>query len=388
MDLTTAPIARQPIAPAARLAGPDVVRGVALIGVVVMNYHGYLLLADDTGVVIGDGWAAMLFDPWRGPLSTRFAATFVLVAGVGVTLLTRTAIGTPERVTAARWRLARRGVLLYVVGLLVDEVWPGTILPYYGVMFVLAAAMFTWRTRWIVFAGVATTATATAIHLWQFDRERSGHRTDWLASPSGQSIRRYVFGVFVNGTHPLLPWLSFLCAGMVLGRMMDTTAQWGQRWGKWWGKWCGHRWRRTALLGGAAMMLVAGVVSTVSHHPPTRWADVVLTVTPFAGNLGFVTSALGSALIAYAAIDWLAVRFPGATDPLRRAGQMTLSLYLLHVFVFNLVVDWWGWIEPAGLDTALAFALGFWVVAISCAVIWQRRFGRGPAERVYRAFGG
>ena len=29
------------------------------------------------------------FDPWNGPLSTRFAATFVLVAGVGVTLLTR-----------------------------------------------------------------------------------------------------------------------------------------------------------------------------------------------------------------------------------------------------------------------------------------------------------
>ena len=47
-----------------------------------------------------------------------------------------------------------------------------------------------------------------------------------------------------------------------------------------------------------------------------------------------------------------------------------------------------GWIEPTGLDVALACALGFWVVAILAAAAWQRRFGIGPAERFYRAFGG
>ena len=73
--------------PRARLVGPDVVRAVALIGVVVMNYHGYL---NGASAVAGDGasFAQRLFDPWEGVLSTRFAATFVLVAGVGVTLLT------------------------------------------------------------------------------------------------------------------------------------------------------------------------------------------------------------------------------------------------------------------------------------------------------------
>ena len=67
---------------------------------------------------------------------------------------------------------------------------------------------------------------------------------------------------------------------------------------------------------------------------------------------------------------------------------MTLSLYIAHVLVFNLVVDWLGWIEPAGVEVALGFALGFWMVGIAAAVAWQRRFGIGPAERVYRAFGG
>ncbi len=60
---------------------------------------------------------------------------------------------------------------------------------------------------------------------------------------------------------------------------------------------------------------------------------------------------------------------------------MTLTLYLAHVFVFNLVVDWFGWIEPAGLDVALVFAFGFWVIGITGAVMWQRRYGIGPTER-------
>jgi uncharacterized membrane protein YeiB len=115
---------------------------------------------------------------------------------------------------------------------------------------------------------------------------------------------------------------------------------------------------------------------------------VVFSTNPLDRSIVYVTSALGTALVAYATIDWLAERFPVATDPLRRAGQLTLSLYLAHVFVFNLTVDWLGWVEPAGTASALLFAAGFWVVAIVLAAWWQRRFGRGPAEYVYRAFGG
>ncbi len=99
MDLTTPTTTFVDTAPASRLPGPDVVRAVALIGVVAMNYHGYLILRgveSGAGSVDG-GWLDELFDPWAGPLSTRFAATFVLVAGVGVTLLTRRAPSATPR---------------------------------------------------------------------------------------------------------------------------------------------------------------------------------------------------------------------------------------------------------------------------------------------------
>ena len=65
-----------------------------------------------------------------------------------------------------------------------------------------------------------------------------------------------------------------------------------------------------------------------------------------------------------------------------------MTLYIAHAFVFNAVVTRWHLIRPTGLDVALAFAAGFWVVAITAAAWWQRRFGIGPAEWVYRRFGG
>ena len=94
-----------------RLVGPDVVRAVALIGVAVMNYHGYLI---NKGGELSRNFWGRFFHPWEGPLSTRFAATFVLTAGVGVTLLTRRASAQrhdePAAVSAKRWTLIRRGL--------------------------------------------------------------------------------------------------------------------------------------------------------------------------------------------------------------------------------------------------------------------------------------
>lgn len=362
-----------------RLPGPDVVRAVALIGVVVMNYHGYLILRADAAP--RTGWAEELFDPWDSPLSTRFAATFVLVAGVGVALMTTRSVDarhaaataeesttTERRIRTLRLRLARRGLVLYVGGLLLDEIWPGTIIPYYGAMFVVAALVFTWRSRWLMLLGAGAAIGGSAIRVWRFERARDGFSTTWLAEPDEGSWRDHLFGLFVNGTHPLLPWLAFLCAGIVLGRVLHT-----------------NRWRRGALGVGIAL---TGACWLVSSRATTPFQSVALSVDPLDRGVVYTASALGSALVAYGVIDWLAVRHPVAADPLRHAGQMTLSLYIAHVLVFNLIVDWLGWIEPAGLASALLFALCFWTTGIIAAVAWQRRYGMGPTERLYRLLGG
>lgn len=346
-----------------RRPGPDVVRAVAMAGVVVMNYHGYLILRG--GQRYG-GELYEIFDPWNGPLATRFAATFVLTAGVGVTLMTRSSRGDAEATTTMRWRLVRRGLVLYVTGLLFDMIWDGTILTYYGAMFALAAWLFTLRSRWVLAVGAGAVAAAWAIRWWRYERELDGASTAWLTDPAGDSPRGLIFDVAVNGTHPLLPWLAFFCVGIVVGRVLDTS---------WW---------RPAVLGVGFVSLAAATMIDAAVTGPR--ARTLLNDNPWDRSPVYVASALGTALIAFAAISWIADRYEqtAPVDWLRRAGQLSLTIYLGHALVFNLLVDWLDVVEPAGIGTALAFAMIYWVPATAGAVAYQRRFGRGPAESVYR----
>jgi uncharacterized membrane protein YeiB len=350
-----------------RLPGPDVVRAVALIGVVVMNFHGYLQTRRATS---GDDAVGAFFDPWTGPLATRFAATFVLVAGVGVTLFTRRAVHDRAVLVAKRWTLVRRGLVLYGGGLLLDMVWPGTILPYYGVMFVLAALLCTWRTAWVVTVGVAAALAGAAIAWWSLERRLDRHDTSWLSAPGSGSPRGLVLDVAVNGTHPLLPWLAFFCAGIVLGRVLPRPA-----------------WRPIVIAGGATLFGIATLVGGTGAAGPRA---VLVSTDPFTRALPYTLSALGTALVAYGALTWVADRYPTtlAVRTLRDAGAMSLTLYVAHALVFLLLVDHLGWVRPTGLDTALVFATVYWVVAIGAAAAWHHRVGLGPAEWLYRRLGG
>jgi uncharacterized protein len=347
-----------------RRPGPDVVRALAMAGVVVMNYHGYLILLGGRS----EGGALYdLFDPWSGPLSTRFAATFVLTAGVGVTLMTRSSLGDPARTTAMRWRLVRRGLLLYGLGMLFDTIWSGTILPFYGAMFALAALLFTLRTRWVLAVGAVAALAGAAIEWWVYEASLDGHDTSWLTRPGPRSPRGLLFDLFVNGTHPLLPWLAFFCTGIALGRLLTT-----------------HWWR--PAVAGSGFMLYAS--ATIANSLPTSPRALhLLSVAPFDRGVVYTASALGTSLLAFAAIGWVADRFASTTlvDSLRRAGQLSLTVYLAHALVFNLLVNRLELVRPGGIATSLTFAAAVWTSTTATAVVYQRRFGRGPAERIYRA---
>jgi uncharacterized membrane protein YeiB len=291
-----------------------------------------------------------------------------LVAGVGVTLLTNKALNSRDRTTEMRWRLVRRGALLYVGGVFLDEIWRGTIIPYYGAMFALAALLFTLRSRWVATVGMGAVLAGTYIRAWRFWQGADGKSAAWLTSPPEGSLEGYVFDVFVNGTHPLFPWLGYFCVGILLGRVLNES---------WW----------RAGTFSIGLMLYGGA-TVISSLPSTDFQQTVFFTHPDGRGLVYVASALGTALVAFATIDWIATRFHDLADPFRRAGQMTLTLYLAHILVFNFVVDWMGWVTPGGLGTSLLFALGFWVAGIAAATVWHQRLGRGPAERIYRAIGG
>lgn len=354
--------------PKRRLPGPDVVRALAMAGVVIMNYHGYMILESWLSRPTDPNWADRLFDPWEGPLSTRFAATFVVVAGVGVALMSRRARTDPSLGTALSWKFVRRGTVLYLFGLAFDTMWAGTILPYYGAMFILAAVL--WRLpNWALGAIGATAALAGWIlHGWATNAIEVGRNIDWLIRPDRYSASGLVLNVFVNGTHPLLPWLAFFCAGIALGRAIDRPVV-----------------LRVTFAVGTMLWIVATAIGLAAESDPGY--RILLSPHPFDRGIVYTSSALGTALMATIAINAAANRAATSpvTDALRRAGQLSLTIYLGHAVVFELLVNRFGLVKPtARLAPSLVFALSYWVIAIAAAIGFQRRFGRGPAEWVYR----
>ena len=205
-----------------RLPGPDVVRAVALIGVVVMNFHGYLILRGGRSAATAP--SSDFFDPWTGPLSTRFAATFVLVAGVGVTLLTRRVDRRPAAgrgQAAGRWSAA--GSCCTSSACCSTRSGRARSCRTTARCSCSPPALFTLRSRWVLAVGARRRAgRRRASHWWRLERRLDGDDVDWLARPPAAVAAALLFDVFVNGTHPLLPWLAFFCAGIVLGRLLRT----------------------------------------------------------------------------------------------------------------------------------------------------------------------
>jgi uncharacterized protein len=358
-----------------------VIRAVALLGVFAMNYHGYL---NNPYFIESPNWAERLFDPSVGVLTTRFAATFVMVAGMGITLMTTRSrlSGNGITIAADRWVLRRRGLLLLASGYVINWIWNGTILFFYGAMFIVASFMFTWKRRWLLATGIASALIGAGLQWWALERTLDGDEyPEWLFFSTPLSPRSLLFDIFVNGTHPLFPWMCFLCIGMVLARIDLSVAA--------------LRWK---LLGAGVGLLAGGYgLSTIIERSVTdsfsdnaqrlQW---ISRTDPFNRTLLYVVVTAGSSLIAIVLIDWLANRFHNfcVIRWLAAAGQLTLTMYLVHVFVFNELVNQRRWIRPTGLDTALLFAGAMWLVAVALAALWHRWLGRGPLERIYRSFGG
>lgn len=390
-DRTTIQLPTGPPAPparrAARLMGVDVARGLALLGMIAVHVF------DE-------------FDQRGNPTLTtevaggRSAATFALLAGVGLALLSggrRPAEGTARTAVAAG--LVVRALLIGAIGLFVAELFGAStevevILPYYGALFLLAIPLLGARPRTLALYAAALVVLAPLVVIWRAadvgtaDLDAGGNLTfgTLLDDPGG-----FLDALFVTGSYPVLAYLVYLCAGMALGRL-DLSS----------------RWVGSGLLaGGLALAVGSRLVSTLllfqaggmgqlldlNEDSPTRKAVNKLlwssdddpigswwyfavpaphsnTPVDLLHTLGAGMAVLGAAL--------LVCRIGAAARllrPLAAAGSMTLTLYVGHLLVL-----------ASGLvDDDIALYLVMVVGALVFSSVWRRKLGQGPLERLVAA---
>ena len=373
------PAAGRTAAGKSRSIGLDVVRAVALIGVVVMNYNGMINFAEGFERHETPSFSERLFDIGTGVLSTRFAAVFVLVAGIGITLLTDSARRDASKASLAlaRLRLVRRGTALLLAGYFLDMAWPGTILFYYGAFFIVAALVFAWRTRVLALAAMAILPATFALSTWRRSRLMEGDPTDWVDPSDIGSVQDFAARVFLGYTHPFLPWFAFLLIGMIIGRHLEAIRV---------------RTRSICLVLIVAVAAIYGAATAIRSLGVDDHAVLYIlsSMHPNERGLAYALATASIAALAFVSISWAAERAHSSrpTVALQRAGQLSLTLYLGHVLFYYAIVRWAGWDIGSGVSSALTLALVYWILAIAVGSWWHHRIGSGPAERLYRWLGG
>lgn len=353
-----------------RVVGYDLARALAVFGMVIVNFK--IVMGADSG----PGWLAWLV----GLLEGRAAATFVVLAGVGISLLSRQARESRDAEVLVRDRnaLLRRAAFLFAVGLAYTPIWPADILHFYGVYIAVAAFLLAVSTRRLL-TGAAGLVALFMVLLATFDYE-AGWNFDTLSYQGFWTPAGMLRHLFFNGFHPVIPWLSFVLVGMALGRL-DLS----------------ERGLRTRVLRWSIAAAVAAEVASVilirivnaAELPVAETGDLVavfgagpMPPTPLYMLAGAATAV---AVITACVGVGLSHRESFWIRPLVATGQLALTLYVAHVVLGMGMLEAVGVLESQSLGFAVSAALVFCLAGIAFATAWRRRFRRGPLAWAMRA---
>jgi uncharacterized protein len=425
-----APIQRQQ-----RFASMDVLRGIALLGILIANVSDFGLpgwdylvpLSASKPVFTGPHASAntvMWFARWL-IMEGKMRALFSLLFGAGVILLTDRIEQRQGQGRAADIYL-RRNMWLVLFGVLHGYLlYHGDILYYYG----LIALLFLYpcrnlRPRTLASAAVCLLVLCTCVnpfaggtairdiglhhrvviaeHARQTGRTLSASQQDdlksWLAReqdwrPSPGAVAADLAaargGIISNFQREVpaviayerdyfyglvfLDMLPIMLLGMALCRNGFLTAGLSAR-----------TYGLTSLAGAAISIPLVGIATWKSYQSGFD----MLTSEKWL----FLTYDLGrvSGMLAIAGLGLFCVKkrlFPPILASLAAVGQMALSNYLLTSLACNILFFWGPW-KLYGLPEYYQLyyiVAGVWVVNLLWSALWLRRFQFGPAEWLWRS---
>jgi uncharacterized protein len=380
-----------PTPPSERIVALDVLRGVAVLGILVINVRVFsmpeLTLLNPTvyGDFTGANYWAWLLGHVLAEL--KFITVFSALFGAGIVLF----IENKRRKGQPGKRLHYRRVgWLIVVGLAhAYLLWYGDILVAYGVCGLALVFAHDWRPRALAGFGVALLLVVPLLDLsaW-LAAGGDAIATQW--APSEATLRAevstYRSGWIEQLDHRVPTALGRQTAGFVGGTFwrVGGTVLLGMALYKW-GVLTGERSNRLyrALVAGAVPgigMILAGVWYIETND----WsADAALIWRQF--------NYVGSFLVAGGYVGAVVLYVRRRPDgPLTRAfaavGRTAFTNYLLQTVVATSVFygHGLGLFGSVSRVEALAMVLVFWPVQVGLSVLWLRAFRFGPVEWVWR----
>ena len=387
-----------PVTGAARIDAIDVLRGVALLGILLMNVQSFAMpqAAYFNPTAYGDLEGANLYVWVAGRMlaDQKFLAIFSMLFGAGIVLMA----GRAEARGGARRAHYRRMGWLLVIGLLhAHLLWPGDILFLYAVCGMLVYPLRRQPAGRLLVLGAVVLAAGSAISVasglsfpywpeaeraaftadtWRpppamIDAELAAWRGGWLDQQPVRSA-----GAFEFETFTLIFWGVWRAGGLMLIGMAFFK----------WGVFGAERPPRfyAALIAAAVAVGLPLQAYGIALDFARGWA-----VWSFFLGAQFIYWPGIAVSLGYVGVVMLACRTAARrrlSRPLAAVGRTALTNYLLQTLLCTTIfyghgLGWFGSVDRVG---QLGVAAAVWAAQLVASPLWLRRFRFGPAEWAWR----
>jgi len=395
-DTTTRSEARlAPVAPRQRIATLDLIRGLAVLGILAVNADGFATTMSAYGSIDlwpfpNEGWTAIA--KWTNDafFHQKFIALFSMLFGVSIFLV------GGERSDKPRGRLLRRRLFWLAVIALAHglALWWGDVLLLYAWSGLFVMFARSWSPRRLVVVGLTLFGLFAALQIL-------GPMTLSLAPPEKQAE-------IMAQMHPTPERTARVhadfadAAGSLAGAYRQNTAGWmalqipsllvfvfstsGLMM-------VGMALYKTGFLTGArkagvyVVVVVAGAAALAAVGWLT-WQDAMAGAElMWAGGVEFLLNPIiGLAYASIVILVWKAGA-AGLLSPLAAAGRMALTNYLAQSLIMTTIFyggRGLGLMGQVDRPALWGIVVAVWIVQLIWSPLWLSRFSMGPMEWVWR----
>ncbi|MFF9809334.1 DUF418 domain-containing protein [Streptomyces coeruleorubidus] len=375
-----------------RLVGVDLARALAVFGMYIV--HIGPPLSATTGVAswiryMADGHSSILF-------ATLAGFSLMLIAG-------RREPKTGLAGRQAKARIAIRAVVLLALGTALAMEYGGVIiLGFYGVYFLLALPLVRLSARTLAISAAAfALVTPQLTFVLTSLLTPSVHESINAYDPLRRLSEVGVLDLLLTGFYPALTWMSFVIAGMALGRLDLSSGTVQRRLAALGAALTASAYGMSLLLAGTgalrslaedgpssgssgSMPLDSGSMPSDGGSFPDMPASMLLTAGPHSGTTFDIIGSVGVAILVIVGATVAMERLPRLrrlATPVITVGTMSLTAYVGHFLAQSALT------EPGGPSAQQSWTplLMYVLAAIVFAAIWSRFFRRGPLEYLLNA---
>ncbi|TXE15332.1 DUF418 domain-containing protein [Psychroserpens burtonensis] len=353
-----------------RILGYDFARGLAIIGMIFVNFKTVMVAETD----------AYLYQ-LVALLSGKAAALFVVLAGVGMTLMYRKAKNDAGKIRKAKIILLKRAAFLFIVGLSYYSIWPADILHYYGLYVPIGVLFLSVSRKWLlIISFLLIIAYSASVLFFNYD---TGWDWNTLEYTDFFTVNGFFRNLFLNGFHPVFPWIAFLLTGIWIGKLNFNNT----------------KIRKRVTLFSFTLFVVFKSISiflidALNQLWLTQASDIthLLGTTPMPPLFFYMITASSLAVFIISISIYICNKLSHTLfiKQMVSTGQLSLSNYFFHVIIGMLAIKlFFKKLEAAfSIEFTVVYAIVFSVVIIFFSHIWRMKFKKGPLEYIMRKITG